>query len=123
MPTSRLTLSGDIGGISVNSTVTRTADGQIGHDVTLNPAKTGTLSTRTSDTEGTLTLESGHGIQDGDTIDVYWDGGRRYDVTVGVVAYGSPAVPHPEATPWPGRLTAMGPRPFRAQAERPREWP
>ncbi|MCK4341023.1 MAG: hypothetical protein KAY37_04790 [Phycisphaerae bacterium] len=73
MPTSRLTLSGDIGGISVNSTVTRTADGQIGHDVTLNPAKTGTLSTRTSDTEGTLTLESGHGIQTGDMYTASWN--------------------------------------------------
>lgn len=86
MPASRLTLSGDIGGISLSSTLTRTADGQIGHDVTLNAAKAGTLSTRTSDTVGTLTLEGGHGIQDGDTIDVYWDGGRRYDVTVGTVA-------------------------------------
>jgi len=86
MPTSRLTLNGDIGGISVNSTLTRTADGQIGHDVTLNPAKTGTLSARTSDTEGTLTLESAHGLVDGDIIDVYWGGGRRYDVVVGTVA-------------------------------------
>ena len=48
MPTSRLTLNGDIGGISVNSTVTRTADGQIGHDVTLNPAKTCLLYTSPS---------------------------------------------------------------------------
>ena len=86
MPTSRLTIAGDIGGMAMNSTLTRTADGQIGHEVTLPAAKSGTLSTRTSDTVGTLTLDAGHGIQTADVIDVYWDGGRRYNVTVGTVS-------------------------------------
>jgi hypothetical protein len=86
MPTSRITVTGDVGGVAVNSTITRSADGQIGHEVALAAAKSGTLSTRTSDTEGTLTLEAGHGVQTGDTVDVYWDGGRRYDVVVGTVS-------------------------------------
>ena len=88
MPTSRLTITGDVGGIPVSSTLTRTADSQIGHqpESGLSKAKAGTLSTRTDDTEGTLTLEADHGIETADTIDLYWDGGRRYGVTVGTVA-------------------------------------
>ncbi|MBK9128182.1 MAG: hypothetical protein IPM13_10320 [Phycisphaerales bacterium] len=50
------------------------------------PGKRGTLTTRTSDTAGTLTMESGHGIATGNTIHVYWDGGKRIGVTVGTVS-------------------------------------
>ncbi len=85
MPTSNLTVSGDIGGVGVNSSFSRTATGQISHDVTLNPAKTGTLTTRTSDTAGIATLEAGHGIIVSDVVDVYWTGGRRYNVNVTAV--------------------------------------
>lgn len=85
MATNRLTITGDIGGAAMNSTITRTADGQINHDAAANLAKSGTLSTRTTDTTGMLTLATGHGIQTGDIIDVYWTGGRRYDVVVGTV--------------------------------------
>ena len=54
-------------------------------------AKSGTLSTRTSDTAGTLTLAAGHGITDGDTIDVFWTDANgvlkcAYGATVGTVA-------------------------------------
>ena len=49
-------------------------------------AQTGTLTTRTSDTVGTATLGSGHGILTGEIVDIYWSGGVRYGVTVGTVA-------------------------------------
>ena len=56
MATSRLTITGDIGGASLNSTMVRSATGQIGQfPITLAAADAGTLSTRTSDTAGTLT--------------------------------------------------------------------
>ncbi|MBI5863761.1 MAG: hypothetical protein HZB38_04490 [Planctomycetes bacterium] len=48
-------------------------------------AKTGTLTTRTSDTAGVATLEAGHGIIVSDVVDVYWTGGRRYNVNVTAV--------------------------------------
>lgn len=86
MPTSRLSIAGDIGGAAIAATILRTASGQINHDVQLPAAKAGTLTTRTSDTEGTITLGAGHGITTGQTVDVYWAGGRRYDVTVGTVS-------------------------------------
>ncbi|MBI5864321.1 MAG: hypothetical protein HZB38_07425 [Planctomycetes bacterium] len=86
MPTSNLTVSGDIGGVAVNSSFSRTATGQIAHDVTLNAAKTGTLTTRTDNTSGIATLEAGHGITAGNVVDLYWTGGRRYNVNATAVA-------------------------------------
>jgi len=73
-------------GISMQSAIVRTGSAPIGLYETLPAAKTGTLSTRTNDTSGTLTLESGHGITTAAVIDLYWDGGSRYGVTVGTVS-------------------------------------
>lgn len=86
MPTSTLTVSGDIGGAAMNSSFSRTATGQISHDVAINPAKTGTLTTRTDNTSGVATLEAGHGIVISNVVDLYWTGGRRYNVNVTAVA-------------------------------------
>ncbi|MCL4199676.1 MAG: hypothetical protein KJZ69_19435 [Phycisphaerales bacterium] len=85
MPSSTLSLSGEIGGAPLGATLQRTADGSIRQGpITLPAAEAGTLSTRSTDTTGTLTIP-GTTLQTGDTIDVYWDGGRRYDVAVGTV--------------------------------------
>lgn len=88
--------------VQVNQTVTingvaataiRTITGEGG--VVANPSpvvgKTGTLTTRTSDTAGTLTMASGHGITTGSAIGLYWtntDGtlGKAYIMTVGTVS-------------------------------------
>lgn len=82
MSSSILTISGEIAGAPLNSTLSRSADGAIRHGpITLPAAEAGTLSTRTTDTTGELTI-AGTTLQIGDTIDIYWDGGRRYDVDV-----------------------------------------
>lgn len=52
-------------------------------------AKTGALTTRTSTSVGTLTMDAGHGITTGAIIDLFWDGGSRADVLVGTVATNS----------------------------------
>lgn len=85
MPTGRITMNADVGGVAMASTITRTADGHIGHSPTLPIALAGTLSTRSTDTAGTLTLGAGHGLVQTNIVDLYWAGGRRYDVVVGVV--------------------------------------
>ena len=36
--------------------------------------------------EGVATLGADHGIETGDLVDVYWEGGVRYGVTVGTVS-------------------------------------
>lgn len=82
----RITLSTEIGGVTINSTFTRTTNGNRGDAPSLPAAKAGTLSTRTDADEGELTLAAGHGVVAGNLLDVYWDGGRRYNVLAGVVA-------------------------------------
>lgn len=83
---SRMNVNARIGGVSFSAAILRESDGQIGQVITLPAAKTGALSTRTDDDEGTITAGNGHGITTGATFDLYWDGGRRYNVTAGTVA-------------------------------------
>lgn len=74
------------GGISVQQSVTRNGDLTVAAQVTLPAGKSGTLTTRTDDNTGQLTVASGHGITGSDTVDVYWSGGRRYGVDVTATA-------------------------------------
>lgn len=64
---------------------TPTASGKIVRGATLAAAKTGTLTTRTDDNTGTLTMSGGHGISTGNKIHLYWtnaDGSRGFAYTV-----------------------------------------
>jgi hypothetical protein len=53
---------------------------------TIPAAKTGTLTTRTDNDTGTLTLQSSHGVTTGAKLDVFWSGGYRAAMTVGTVS-------------------------------------
>ena len=44
----------------------------------------GSLTTRTDNDTGVVTLATGHGIQTNDVVDVYWAGGVRYGMTATV---------------------------------------
>jgi len=85
-------LNGSLAGLAVQTVINRSATGGVGQEHTLAAAKSGTLSTRTNDTDGTLTLEAGHGITDGQILSIFWtdptsgDPKFCYDATVGVVA-------------------------------------
>ncbi len=46
------------------------------------PLIEGTLSTRTDDDTGIVTIASGHGVTTNDTIDVLWAAGKIYGMTV-----------------------------------------
>ena len=67
---------------SINQSKIRTGDDLIDLQVTLPAGKSGTLTTRTDDNTGIVTVASGHGITASDTVDVYWAAGRRYGVDV-----------------------------------------
>lgn len=67
---------------SIKASVTRSSDTLINTEVALPAGKSGTLSTRTDNDTGVVTVSSGHGITDTDTVDVYWTGGKRYNVDV-----------------------------------------
>ena len=67
---------------SINQSKIRSGDDLIDLEVTLPAGKSGTLTTRTDDNTGVVTVASGHGITASDTVDVYWATGRRYGVDV-----------------------------------------
>ena len=78
------------GGLTLVSSVSRTGDAPIAYDVALPVAYSGTLSTRTTDVAGTLTVVTGHTIVTGDEFDLHWvDSGTKkvaYGCTAGTVA-------------------------------------
>jgi len=83
---SQLSITGEIAGAPLNASINRSADTGIRHGpITLPAAEAGTLSTRTTDTTGILTITD-TALEIGDVIDIYWDGGMRYDVDVDNVA-------------------------------------
>ncbi len=67
---------------SIAAAVTRTGDQLVDLEITLAAGKAGTLTTRTDNDTGVVTVASGHGITDSDTVDLYWSGGERYGVDV-----------------------------------------
>lgn len=72
MSTMTVTQSGRGGGRTFNQTANVTVGREIIAETTVTPAKTGNLTTRTSDTVGTLTMATGHGITDAARLDLYW---------------------------------------------------
>jgi hypothetical protein len=66
---------------SISRSITRTGESKIEAEITLPVATAGTLTTRTDDNTGVITVTS-HSITTSDTVDVYWSTGRRYGVDV-----------------------------------------
>lgn len=69
--------------------------------------KEGELATRTSDTEGILDMDSGHGIVTGDVIDIQWDEGRRDQVIVTDVTGDNVTIEGGEGTVLPSTSTEI----------------
>lgn len=82
----RTNISASIGGKTISGTLTRTEATDVSSQVTVSAAKAGTLSTRTDNDTGTLTLASGHGITNAQVIDIYWSGGIQRGCVVGTVS-------------------------------------
>jgi hypothetical protein len=81
MPTATINVQASIAGLSVQSSIVRTGTGSIAQEVSVPAAKAGTLSTRTGDDAGVVTLSDGHGLQTGDVVDVYWATGVHYGMS------------------------------------------
>lgn len=84
-----------------------TTDNKIESSPTIAAAKTGVLTTRTDANTGTLTMTSGHGIVTSDLVDVYWDGGRRLNMTVGTVSVDSVPIDGGSGDDLPAATTAL----------------
>lgn len=87
MPTLNYSVAVSGLGGNIAQSIPRTADAGGIREVALPVGKAGTLTTRTSDYVGTITMDdAGHGITTGDKVDVYWNSGVQYNVTVGTVS-------------------------------------
>lgn len=72
-----------IGGASFSGSVQKIAEGSIGQDLQLPAAEAGSLTTRTDNDTGVVTVgNAGHGITTSDKVDVYWSGGKRGGMSV-----------------------------------------
>ena len=95
MPSGNYTTSANIEGHSYLQTVSVTSDNLAMSEksVGAGAAPAGTLTTRTDNVTGTITMTSGsHGITTGQRLDIYWDAGTgmgsgcAYGATAGTVA-------------------------------------
>lgn len=108
----RLSISGSIAGINFRGSWESDGENVAGSQISLGTAKTGTLTTRTDDDTGTLTMTSGHGITTGAIIDLYWDTGGgvyayRHGVVVGTVSTNSVPIDLGAGTNLPIATTAI----------------
>ena len=87
MPQASYTVTMQSAGGAIGRARTRTGDALLRYEINLPAGNGGELTTRTSDTVGTATMdEAAHTISTSDVVNVFWDGGVRYGVTVGTVS-------------------------------------
>jgi hypothetical protein len=77
----KIIVSGTVAGQSFSASLTRTPAGTLSHVSSIGAGTAGSLTTRTDNDTGTITA-NGHPFNDADIVDVYWDGGMRYGMTV-----------------------------------------
>ena len=77
----QITISGSVAGKTFSGSLVRSPAGSIAHESSVAAGVAGSLTTRTDDDTGTVTSIA-HPFNDNDIVDVYWDGGMRYGMTV-----------------------------------------
>lgn len=112
MPTATINNRATVDGRTYTRATTVAADGiTLKEKTALAAAKTGQLTTRTSSSVGTLTMDSGHGFTTGARLDIYWtEGGvkgHRRGVTIGTVATNSVPFSGGTGDNLPTNLTAV----------------
>lgn len=81
---SQLHLVGNVGGIGANETLALSSDGGISQDISIAAAFIGTLSTRTDDDTGVVTVPASpaHDIVGTDVVTLFFADGHRRDLVV-----------------------------------------
>jgi len=103
----RITKTANIGGSSISAVQERTQEDERVVTIELPAGKSGTLTTRTDDNTGVVTVASGHGITDTDTVAVFWDGGSRYGVDVTATGATTISIDVGSGTNLPAATTAV----------------
>jgi hypothetical protein len=101
-----------LGGLSFPESRQLTSDGAIVHDVLPAVGQAGTLSTRSDDDTGVITMtDSGHTITTGARVDLYWTvggvAGMCRDVTVGTVSGSSVPIEVASGDALPAQTSAI----------------
>jgi hypothetical protein len=78
----RINLTYRIGGATVDAVIDRTEEQGATTQIPLPAGVPGTLTTRTDDDTGVVTVASGHGITTSDTVTLFWAGGIRRRMAV-----------------------------------------
>jgi len=91
MPSATMTSSLIVAGLSMSSSLSKTTDGAITQEVSLVAGMAGTLTTKASDTAGTVTVTATPTMSNSDTVNLFWSGGSAYGATVGTIS--SMAIP------------------------------
>lgn len=87
MPGGTYNTTVNIAGLAITGAVSYTDEGGMALEIPVPAGNAGTLTTRTDNETGSLTMASGsHDITTGSTIDLYWSGGARFGITVGTVS-------------------------------------
>jgi hypothetical protein len=79
-----ITIGVSVGGVTVNQTISLSADNAQVYEIALPAGHAGALSGRTDNNTAVATLATGHGIQTDAVVDVFWAGGIRYGMTATV---------------------------------------
>ena len=82
MPIANLTQSGSVGAVTIQGQASITTVGQIGHDPPVSAAVAGSITSSGGAPVDYVCAIVGHGFAGSEVVDVYWDGGQRYAMTV-----------------------------------------
>lgn len=87
MATIQFNQSMGAGGVSASGAIQATVTTQVGVDPTLPAGQQGTLTTRSSNTAGVITLDAAAvpTVTDADLVSLFWADGHRYGMTVSLV--------------------------------------
>lgn len=86
MPTLTAGKSGSIGGVSFSQSINLSADAALVQDESMVAADAGVLTSRTDNDTGEITLDDSDAVVATGKVDVYWSGGRRYNMDATLAA-------------------------------------
>lgn len=84
MANATINVVASVAGQTVPVQLSRSEDGTGLWTPSVTAGQTPTGWTKTDDTDGVAAMAGGHGLETGDRIDVFWNGGRHYNMTATV---------------------------------------
>lgn len=102
-----IAVTATIAGVSIAGNVTRNGESPLPLDTELPAGKAGTLTTRTDNDTGIVTVASGHGITTSDKVSLFWAGASRQGMTVTATSATTISVDVGTGTSLPAASTAV----------------